>query len=252
MSDATSVEDLLSAHLDGELAPDEEAAVRTALAADPALRRSLDELAAVRGALRALPPVEPPSPLVAAPLAPVRPLRRRLVVAGAGLAAAATIVLVALVVGAGDPAPMVPPVSDFAARHGAMAGDAPMPADGFEPVAEPELAAMEDAPPGALAGGFVRMAGYHDSSGTMHVVYGRDDGMVSVYRQEGTVDWAALPAGGEQMEMDGSPAWLVVSETPSGPEEIMVLQHGEVVYTFVASVPHDQMMQVVEGVALGA
>ena len=178
----------------------------------------------------------------------------------AGSAVAAALLVVALVVtGGGDgdgDGQMVPPVTEFAARHDVVAADdvGALPADGFEAMDDAELAALEGdvVPPGTLAGGFVRMAGFHDDRGTMHLVYGHDGAMVSVYQQQGAVDFAALPPDGEQMDMDGSPAWLHVGAGPDGVEEIMVLQHGDTVFTFVASVPHDLMMQVVEGVTVGA
>ncbi|HEX8803354.1 MAG TPA: zf-HC2 domain-containing protein, partial [Acidimicrobiales bacterium] len=55
--------DLLSARLDGELAPDAEAAVDEHVAACAACRRDLDALARTRTLLRGLPQVEAPPDL---------------------------------------------------------------------------------------------------------------------------------------------------------------------------------------------
>ena len=52
--------DLLSGLLDGELAPAEESAATSHLAACPTCAAELEELRAVRGTVRALPLVEPP------------------------------------------------------------------------------------------------------------------------------------------------------------------------------------------------
>lgn len=52
--------ELLSALLDGELTPAEEAEVRAWLDTDPDARADLEALAAVRSAVRALPAVDPP------------------------------------------------------------------------------------------------------------------------------------------------------------------------------------------------
>lgn len=278
--------ELLSAYLDGELEPDEVAVVQRLIADDPDVAAELDALAKVRSAVRGLPSVDAPSTGGAAalrprahegsgrgagdhgasePIAEVHELsrhrtrsRRRLgrpALVGA-VALAAAVVAVALVVVGGDDggeAPFVPPVTEFASRHDAMADLVasgatevpPMPGD-FEAL---DPAEMGDDAPAQLPSGFERMAGFAGPDGTMHVVYTHDDMAVSVYRQEGAVDWAALPASGTSMEMEGAPAWLHTAETPRGTEEIMVLQHGDTVYTFVAAVPHEAMVSVVEDVA---
>lgn len=268
--------ELLSAYLDGELDDTERAEVDRRIATDLAARQELDELSSVRSAVRGLPEVEPrrpvvvpssasdgaggsvvsgPGPEAAVVLDLSERRRRRTRWSLAAGAAAAAIVVVGLVALGGDDAgdPMVPPMTEFASRHEMMvelvasgATEVPeMPGD-FEPM---DPARMGDEAPAELPSGFERMAGFESPDGTMHVVYTHDDMAVSVYRQEGTVDWAALPADGTAMEMEGDPAWLHTTETPIGTEEIMVLQQGDTVYTFVAAVPHDAMVAVVEGVA---
>ena len=263
--------ELLSAHLDGELTPDEARRVAERLAADPVARAEQDELARVRQAVRGLPAVEPPvgfyedvlrtgdpvPALVGPPAAPGRRRRRSRVLAGvAGLAvAAALVVVVALAGSGGGDDPMVPPVAEFAARHEAVAmaeGGAAAADDGFEPMSADELDAMEGpmAAPAELPGEAARLAGYHDDAGTMHVVYGAGDGTVSVYAQPGRVDFAALPDGGERMEMDGDDAWLAPDVAVDGRSvEVLVLQRGDTAYTFVADAPHAVVVAVAEGLA---
>lgn len=121
--------ELLSALLDGELTPAEEAEVRAWLDTDPDARAELEGLTAVRSAVRSLPPVDPPfgfyermlrdgaGPTGRADRAGPRRWR------GGGLVAAAASILVALVlvVGVTPPAEaMVPPVDRYTARHEAM------------------------------------------------------------------------------------------------------------------------------------
>lgn len=88
--------DLLSAHLDGELATDEARVVESHLASCESCRSELTALAAVRDAVRALPVLEAPLPLLPA----IR--RPRWIGAAASVAAAA--LAVGLVVGPGQPA----------------------------------------------------------------------------------------------------------------------------------------------------
>lgn len=283
MSGGTDPGELLSAYLDGELEADEVADVERMIAEDPAVADELDGLAKVRGALRDLPLVAVPTAGGAAVLRPRgwplddgdrtepgptavvhdlsshrAPAGRRLsrpVLAGA-VAVAAALVAVGLVVVRGDGGgedPFVPPVTEFASRHDAMADlvasgatEVPPMPGGFEAL---DPAEMGDDAPAELPSGFERMAGFAGPDGTMHVIYTHDDMAVSVYRQQGAVDWAGLPESGTPMEMEGAPAWLHTAETPRGVEEIMVLQDGDTVYTFVAAVPHDAMVSVVEDVA---
>lgn len=121
--------ELLSALLDGELTPAEEAEVRAWLDVDPDARAELEGLTAVRSAVRSLPPVDPPFGFYERMLRDgagpsgrterAAPRRWR----GGGLVAAAASILVALVlvVGVTPPAEaMVPPVDRYTARHEAM------------------------------------------------------------------------------------------------------------------------------------
>ncbi len=88
--------ELLSAHLDGELAPAERRRVAEHLEDCDRCREELDELASARSAVRSLPMVEAPASVLGLPDEVVVPLpRRRSFWAGAAAAAAAVFIVVA-------------------------------------------------------------------------------------------------------------------------------------------------------------
>lgn len=240
----------LSAHLDGELDEEQEALVAELLARSDDARSQLAALEAVRSELRALPPVDPPGPLVAveaatwpapaqrrrARTAGSRRALRRLAVAGSALAAAACLAVFVLV-----PPAIVPAVDDLAVRHEmAMAGDDE--AGGFDPMALDELRAGGDAP--SLGDRWEPMAGYARDE-VVHVVYSDGTHEVSVYRQPGRVAWGSLPDGGEEMVLDGAPAW---SRVGAGGEVVVTERPGTVI-TVVAAAPHEQVMDLAGSLA---
>lgn len=243
--------DLLSALLDGELAPDEEARVRDLVADSPEAQEELAALAQVRTLVRDLPAVDPPFGFYERMLRPARrPRHVGAKVGGALAAAAAAVVLIVGVTPATDA--VVPPVAAYAARHEQMdPGEAPPPgptttttttaADtSFTPVPDAELDAMGT--PAQLSDDFRRMSGYQSPVGAMHLVYSDGTLMVSVYEQPGTVAWDQLPSG-TMVQVDGLKAWTAA--TPA--EEVMVFERGPVVYTVVAKATadtHDEMMEV--------
>ncbi len=88
--------DLLSAHLDAELAPEEEALVSTHLATCEGCANELAGISEVRTALRSLTVLEPPIPLL-----PAARRSRRWVTAVAS--SAAVLLAVGLALGPGEP-----------------------------------------------------------------------------------------------------------------------------------------------------
>lgn len=92
----THVVDLVSAHLDGELTPAETQRVATHLAVCERCRAEFDAIGAVRDAVRALPELEPPIPLLPSIRRP-----RRWITAAASIAAGA--LAVGLAIGPGEP-----------------------------------------------------------------------------------------------------------------------------------------------------
>jgi len=97
--------DSLSALLDGELSPAEEAAVQAHLVACMVCRHEMERVGLARRWIRALPPVDPPFGLYERMLVAYKPGRRRLAMAFVGAAAAVAAVLVSV-------APAPPPAVD--------------------------------------------------------------------------------------------------------------------------------------------
>jgi len=241
--------DRLSALLDGELEPDEEARVRDLVAGSPEAQEELAALAQVRTWVRDLPAVDPPFGFYERLLRPVPAARHpRYIgakVASAVAVAAAAIVLIVGITPAADS--VVPPVVAYASRHlemdptaepSSFTEPATEPMD-FDPVPDDTLDAM--GAPVVLTGEFHRMSGYKSDDGAMHLVYSDGNLMVSVYEQVGVVAWDRLPDG-DMTEVGGSPAWMMAGDA----EEVMVLERGTMVYTVVAQRvggAHDEMVE---------
>ncbi len=78
---------------------------------------------------------------------------------------------------------------------------------------------------------------YRDSAGTVQLFY--SDGLfaVSVFEQQGELDWSELPAGGDSRTVAGADARRY--RTPTG--VVTVWESDEVVYTAVGDAPTDQV-----------
>jgi anti-sigma factor RsiW len=113
--------DALSALLDGELAPADEAAVQAHLVGCPACRREVESVQLARLWIRALPPVEPPFGLYERMLLPYRPPHRRVAMAFVGAAAAVAAVVIS-VAPARQP-PVSPSVATLIEAHATSAVD---------------------------------------------------------------------------------------------------------------------------------
>ncbi|MEZ5145128.1 MAG: hypothetical protein R2726_21850 [Acidimicrobiales bacterium] len=265
----------LSALLDGELGPDEEAEVRAWLERTPEAQAELAELAEVRSWLRELPPVDPPFGFYERQLRRGRRDRDRGRGRGRGqgglglvAAAAAVVLALVLVVGVTPPAEaMVPPVDRYTARHEAMAASstpAPSPgsgttgttltsvapastpagssAAGYERVDDAVLVADEARAPATLGPDLVRKAAWRGPEGVLHVVYTSGPAMVSVYEEPGMVSWERLPDAGRRVQLAQAPAWWM----RSGPTEIVVVEKQGTVFTVVAALPHDEVIAVAD------
>lgn len=249
--------DLLSALLDGELPPEEEARVRALVDASPEAQEELASLAQVRTWVRDLPAVDPPFGFYERMLRPAAAPRPRHIgakVASAVAVAAAAIVLIVGITPAADS--IAPPVAAYAARHLEM-DPAAQTVAATEPATEPmDFAALPDdtldemGAPVVLTGEFRRMSGYKSDDGAMHLVYSDGTLMVSVYEQVGDVAWDRLPDG-DMTEVAGSPAWTMVGAA----EEVLVLERGAMVYTVVAQrtgETHDEMVEVAADLPMAA
>lgn len=245
----------LSALLDGELDPARAAQVEGWIATDPEARAEYESLASVRQALRGLPPVDPPVDLttavdVDAPASPVAPApagptrvrrhrrRRRYVAVAAGAVVVAFVVLAGFVPATDT---VVPPLNAFAARHEAMVAEAPMPTDdGFTPVD------LHD--PGAMGGMVVPDAvgpmpaqSAYTSGDAVHATYAAQGLGLSLFEQQGVVDWSAMPDGGEMTDIDGATAWHGEMDGM----EVVVLERNDTVVTAIFQGHTDEMLSAI-------
>jgi len=111
--------DALSALLDGELSPGEEAEVQSHLVTCMTCRLEMESVQVARLWIRALPPVEPPFGLYERMLVPYRPGRRRVAMAFLGAAAAVAAAVVS--VAPAPPPPVNPSVASLIEAHATSA-----------------------------------------------------------------------------------------------------------------------------------
>lgn len=123
----------------------------------------------------------------------------------------------------------------------------------FAPVAPAALDTMDApfvAPASIGTGALSRMAAYRSTAapgagtapgGVLHVMYTDGTAVISVYEQAGAVEWDALPAG-TSMTIDGDPAWML----RRGTDEVVVVARGAMVYTIVATAPHEMTMDMAD------
>ncbi len=220
----TRPDELLGAYLDDELDAGERAQVEAYLAESDDGRARLDGLAEIRTALRALPPVDPPRPLVA-PSARGAGWARRV----APVLVAAAIVLLGglLLLGRDDddPAPVMDTGQLLALHQDAQrmmiddGGDTP---GDLVVVSDPgDVAHMPD----DLGDGMDRM-GIYGTDGLVQLVYSDGTHVVSVFEQPYE---AAAPMEGEPMTVDGRDA----VHTTMGGSEVLTLAEGDLVVTVV-------------------
>ncbi|MCX7619392.1 MAG: hypothetical protein N2037_00930 [Acidimicrobiales bacterium] len=275
-SGSGGVRELLSAWLDGELELAEAEAVVALVERDPDAKAEFEAARTVRAMLRELPQVEPPAgfyerllecgPVLgwsrvrgdargvhphgrwgshSAPVDPemtrvVRRERRRRggLVALAALGTATSFIAVVGMTPAVDR--FVPPIEAFAARHEQMTASGGQPrgndrdeASGF---AVAPVSWLDTMAPTAM-GEYRRVAGYR-SDDVVHLVYSDGTSLVSIYEQPGNVHWRGLP-NGDRMSLGSVSAW----SSRRGEGEILVVERQSVVFTLIASAPHDEMVE---------
>lgn len=220
----TGPEELLSAYLDDELDPAEQAEVEAYLAESAAGRAQLEGLAEIRSALRSLPPLDPPRPLIVSSIPEARWARR---VVPALVAAAVVLLGGLLLVGrdASDSARVMDTGQLLALHQDAQRmmvdDDADAPGD---------LVVVSDTDgvvhmPEDLGDGMDRM-GVYGTDGLIQLVYGDGTHLVSVFEQPEEV---AAPMDGDPMTVGGRDA---VHKTMEGSEVLMVAE-GDMVVTVV-------------------
>jgi len=178
--------------------------------------------------LAQLPPVDPPAGFIDTAI-DHRPLY-----AGRILAAMAsvTVALVALVAWTGvvERAGVVPPIDDLVVKHDVTARA------GFAAGSDQSQAVGIDSPL-TLPEGFER-AGTVAAEDLRQAVYARGDESVSVFVQDGRVDWSGLPEGG-LTDLDGLPAWV------DGGRRIAVIEAAGSTVTVVGLAP-DELQRTLE------
>lgn len=242
-------DDRLSAYLDDELNATERAEVDTALNSNPGLQSILAELAAVKdllgnsliepstsGVERMLAAVENADEQPSAGSSPIVDLasRRRVPTFAA---VAASIVIIASVVGGVGGTASIPAIGDLVARHDAAASILESGAEmAMDDDAMHEM--MDDGPamPDSLDLTFA------DQDGSLvHAVFESPDGtLLSVFRQDGDADLAEIDdemGAGEIVDMGGHEMW----STDMGDTHIAVVDGDGFMWTFVGDADADHM-----------
>ena len=220
--DDRHADELLSAHLDGELDPATDAWVESHLATCGTCRDAARALAETRSLVRSLPPVEARG-VVERFLA----RHRRVIRTGAGFVGVTAVMLGALALTAAVQQPEVVPDIDaltaahMRAAHGQL--------DGMHAV---DAAGGGYAAPPGLIGNRVRLSRHaiYDGSDITAVLY-RDAGVsvsVSVFEQPGSLDWDRLPAGHREQLADHL-VWWAGADPP-----VAVTELGDLVVTVVS------------------
>lgn len=263
MTDVLHPGDRLSELLDGRLAAGEDEAVRAHLLACRDCAAELDGVRAARAAVRSLPAVEPPPGFLEALLDPVvvpfeRPARRR-VLANAAVAVAAGLVLVVGMGGQGAPA-VSAEVGGAVQRHAATISAVSAGLGGPDPIMSPDEVSPTtlphrplDVPEPYLAPrslGAYRLAEAFRSPRGVHLLYEKGPFALSVFQQEGSVDFGSLPSPGERIRVAGDEAWRWTDGRAEG--RVLVLQRDGIVITMVADEPGDAVLDAARALPDGA
>ncbi|MFA9563496.1 MAG: zf-HC2 domain-containing protein [Acidimicrobiales bacterium] len=220
----TDPAELLSAYLDGELDPAERAQVEAYLAHAVDGRAQLDGLAQIRSALRELPSLDPPQPLVAPPVSAAGWARRAVPLL---VAAAAVLLGGFLLFGRDDSSsPGAMDTGQLLALH----QDAQRMMDGGVDGAPGELTMLADLSdvehmPEDLGAGMQRM-GIYGTDGLVQLVYSDGAHVVSVFEQPHD---GAAPMLGEPMEVGDRQAM----HQSMGGSEVLMVAEGDMVVTVV-------------------
>lgn len=215
-------DELVSAHVDGELDGDVAADVARHLEECPPCQELAAEVEAARRWLHDAPRVD-----ASVVVEPFLARHRRLVRNGSVFVVAATVAAVGLALTASVLRPaIVPPIDTMVAVHVAadpesMAGMRPVDAVGTPYAAPPAMLGNRSS--------LSRQALYAGAGVTV-VVYGDgiDRAAVTVFEQHGRLDWGALPAG-ERISVGSREAW-----TNDGSPTVVVTEVGHLVVTVVA------------------
>jgi Putative zinc-finger len=242
-------EDALSALVDGELDPEEEAAVRDHVAGCATCAAELDGIRRSRRVVRLLPAVHVPEDVTARLLALDDGSGRRAVVSVVGqrrrlaavVAVAASIAALALVGGPADgDASVAASLTGAVRAH--VANQAGVLAPSVATTAPPAPVDGLRAPyraPVSLDGGYRLVQAFRHADG-LQLLYQRGSYSLSVFELEGTLDTGTLPADGGWVHDDGERAWQLVDD--AGRTVVMLARSG-VTLTVVGNEPADGVLQ---------
>jgi hypothetical protein len=244
----------ISALLDDELNAVDEDLALDHLAQCEHCQTELAEITAARDLVRSLGEVEPPHGYLDR-MMDSRRYNPRLGLVGLVTLAAAWVLILAVGVGITLP-DVTPPVDEFADQHDTLDELAAEPdrlpprTDGFQRVTSDELAALDERyeAPESLDSVYNRV-GVYDDGEVVQVLYTDGNVGVSLFEQEGSLDWAALPGGGEEVQVNGTRAWTRTTPGVDGaPDEtVLVVPKGAVVYTLVSEAPREDLIALAEG-----
>ena len=245
---------VLSAYLDGELAPGELASVQAHLDDCAGCRAEFEAEREVRDIVRGLPPVDPPfgfyerllrsglddTGTAAAPFATAagKP-KRRFKFGLANLVATAAVWLLILGlanVNSGHGA-VSPSVNNYVTAHASLVPG--FGRDGGGVSADAAHEAQSHNVPDRLAGTY-ELVGVQDEGGTPQLVYSNGDMTLSMFLRPGELDASDLPASAEQVLVNGAPAWSV----PTAGGDVVFVQRPGIVVVIVGQVPTDATSQV--------
>jgi hypothetical protein len=242
----------ISALLDGELGVTEEIVARKHLEGCDACQQEFAEVMAARSFVRGLGDVEPPQGFldrIATSSSSRFPSRLGLV--GLVAVAAAWVLILAIGVGIGLP-DVSPPVDEFAEQHLALSEASesdglPERSDGYQrvPSASVDDLAAPYSVPSSIDAAYDRLAAY-DSDDALQVLYSDGETEVSVFQQEGSLDWRALPSTGSRIELGDSEAWVGRATVGGVDQTVLVMSKGDLVYTVVTSAPSDEATALAE------
>lgn len=209
----------ISALADGQLPPDEAAAVEAHVAACPPCQAVLRRARVVVELMRSLPPVEPPTGFFDG-VVRLGPLSRRRLHRERRMAViAASVVAAALVVALGG-APLRPTTAVVGPALGQL-----VEAHNGAAALERPVAANVPASMGPL-----RFQGVRDVDGWPQAVYTDGVHQVSVFARPGRLDWRRVPADASPVRLNGWPGWQAMV----GDARVIVVQRGSVVVAVVA------------------
>lgn len=225
----------ISALIDDELSPAEAMAARTHLADCSVCQDEFAEVISARDLIRDLGEVDPPTGFIDGLIARDRRRRRSRQLGIIGLLTLAGAWVLLLVVGAGLALPSVePPLGEFVREHVQVTPETELGDVSLKP---PFLA------PETVAGLELTSVTQGDNDG-VHLVYRSADGTsVSVFEQEGLLDWDALPEGGSEARLAGRRSWLAAD---AGDMSVVVVPGETFVYTIIGPSEGDTTVAVAE------